>query len=496
MTELNETTLAALPSNVATPAYDRSNLKRGIAHFGVGNFHRAHQAFYIDRCLALPDQSDWGIVGIGLAGGERGRKKAEQFRSQDCLYSLTVAPATGDTSVRVIGAQVDYLLAPDQPAQVLELLADPALRIVTLTITEGGYHVDPASGVFLTDHPDVAHDLAREGSPRTVFGFVAEALARRRSAGTKPFTVVSCDNLRHNGEVARAAFVGFACALDQELGAWMDSHVAFPNSLVDRITPSVSAEDAARLNAASGLEDQIPLVAEDFSQWVIEDRFTDGRPPLEEVGVQFSDEVKLWEQVKVRVLNAGHLTLTYPALLLGYQEVAEAMRDPQIPVLLERFLDQVVLPLLDAPRGVNLVDYKNTVLERFSNEAMHDQLTRIASDSASKVTVFLTNTIQQVLARGADHQIPAFILAAWSRVLQGEDDNGKTFDVAEPRLDAGARRLLISGDPHEALGIEALLASGAGEHAEFVASFEHYRKVLAEHGAKETLKALLTTAAG
>ena len=495
MTELNEGTLATLPASIATPTYDRTRLRRGIAHFGVGNFHRAHQAFYIDRCLAIPGQQDWGIVGIGLSGGARGRRKADQFRSQDCLYSLTVAPAKGDTSVRVIGAQLDYLLAPEQPAEVLELLTHPALRIVTLTITEGGYHVDPGSGVFVTDHLDVAHDLAGEGTPRTVFGFVTEALAQRRSAGTKPFTVVSCDNLRHNGEVARAAFVGFANAQDQELGAWIDSNVAFPNSLVDRITPSVSAEDAARLNAASGLADQIPLVAEDFSQWVIEDRFADGRPALQDVGVQFSDEVKLWEQVKVRVLNAGHLTLTYPALLLGYHEVAEAMRDPQLPVLLDRFLDKVVLPLLESPRDVNLVDYKNTVLERFSNEAMHDQLTRIASDSASKVTVFLTTTLQQVLARGTDHHIPAFILAAWSRVLQGKDDDGKSFDVSEPRLSESDRRRLISGDPHAALRVEPLLASGAAEHADFVACFEHYRKALAEQGAKATLKAVLDTAA-
>ena len=220
--------LRQLPSNVATPAYDRTHLKRGIAHFGVGNFHRAHQAFYVDRCLALPGQRIGASSASALSGGERGRKKADQFRSQDCLYSLTVAPAKGDTSVRVIGAQLDYLLAPEQPAEVLELLTDPALRIVTLTITEGGYHVDPESGAFVTDHPDVAHDLAGEGDPRTVFGFVTEALARRRSAGTKPFTVVSCDNLRHNGEVARAAFVGFASALDQELGAWIDSNVTFP----------------------------------------------------------------------------------------------------------------------------------------------------------------------------------------------------------------------------------------------------------------------------
>ncbi|MDT5243245.1 MAG: sorbose reductase [Mycobacterium sp.] len=496
MTELNEGTFSRLPSNVATPPYDRTRLKRGIAHFGVGNFHRAHQAFYIDRCLALPGQDDWGIVGIGLSGGERGQKKADQFRSQDCLYSLTVAPAHGATSVRVIGAQLDYLLAPEQPADVLELLTDPALRIVTLTITEGGYHVDPESGVFVIDHPDVAHDLTGEGDPRTVFGFVTKALARRRAAGTKPFTVVSCDNLRHNGEVARAAFVGFASALDQELAAWIDSNVTFPNSLVDRITPSVSAKDAARLNAASGLADQIPLVAEDFSQWVIEDRFVDGRPALHEVGVQFSDEVKLWEQVKVRVLNAGHLTLTYPALLLGYHEVAEAMRDPQIPVLLERFLDKVVLPLLESPRDVNLVGYKNTVLERFSNEAMHDQLTRIASDSASKVAVFLTTTLQQVLARGTDHHLPAFILAAWSRVLQGKDDDGKSFEVTEPRLDETARRLLISGDPREALRVEPLVASGAAEHADFVATFGYYRNALAEQGAKAVLTSILDATAG
>ena len=495
MTELNEGTLSRLPSNIATPPYDRTHLKRGIAHFGVGNFHRAHQAFYVDQCLGLPDQSDWGIVGIGLAGGERGRTKADQFRSQDCLYSLTVAPAKGDTSVRVIGAQLDYLLAPEQPDEVLGLLTNPGLRIVTLTITEGGYHVDPESGDFVTDHPDVAHDLSGEGDPRTVFGFVTEALARRRSAGTKPFTVVSCDNLRHNGEVARAAFVGFASARDQELGAWIDSNVMFPNSLVDRITPSVTAKDAARLNAASGLADQIPLVAEDFSQWVIEDRFTSGRPALQEVGVQFSDEVKLWEQVKVRILNAGHLALTYPALLLGYREVAESMRDSQVPTLLERFLDKVVLPLLEAPRDVNLVDYKNTVLERFSNEAMHDQLTRIASDSASKVTVFLTTTLQQVLERGTDHRIPAFILAAWSCVLQGRDDDGKAFEVTEPRLDENARRLLISGDPREALRIEPLLASGVAEHADFVATFDHYRKALAEQGGEATLKTILDATA-
>ena len=200
--------------------------------------------------------------------------------------------------------------------------------------------------------------------------------------------------------------------------------------------------------------------------------------------------------MKIRVLNAGHLTLTYPALLLGYHEVADAMRDSQLPLLLDRFLTETVLPLLEAPRAVNLSDYKNTVLERFSNQAMHDQLTRIASDSASKVTVFLTNTIAQVLTRGADHQIAAFILAAWSRVLQGHDDNRKTFEVAEPRLSETDRRLLISGDPREALRVEPLRATGASENADFVDTFGRYRNALAEHGAEPVLKSVLSATAG
>lgn len=297
-------------------------------------------------------------------------------------------------------------------------------------------------------------------------------MARRRATGIKPFTVVSCDNLRHNGEVARTAFVGFASARDPELGAWIDANVAFPNSLVDRITPSVSAEGAARLNAASGLDDHLPLVAEDFTQWVIEDRFSDGRPALELVGVQLSDEVKQWEQVKVRVLNAG-IPLAYPALLLGYHEVAEAMRDTDVPVLLNRFLHEVVLPLLEAPDEVNLADYKNTVLERFSNEAMHDQLSRIASDSGSKVPVFFTTTLRETLERGFDHRIPAFTLAAWSRVFHGQDDDGKTFETSEP-----------------------LRASGVAEHPDFVATFGGYRKALADHGARATLLAILDATAG
>jgi mannitol-1-phosphate/altronate dehydrogenase len=463
MTELNEGTLASLPSHVTTPAYNRAQLKAGIAHFGVGNFHRAHQAYYIDRCLALPNQQDWGIVGIGLSGGERGRKKADQFRSQDCLYSLTVAPAKGDTSVRVIGAQLDYLLAPEQPAEVLQLLTDPALRIVTLTITEGGYHVDPGSGTFVTDHADVAHDLTGNDTPRTVFGFVTEALARRRSAGTKPFTVVSCDNLRHNGEVARAAFVGFASALDQDLGAWIDSNVTFPNSLVDRITPSVSADDAARLNAGSGLADQIPVVAEDFSQWVIEDRFAGPRPRWEQVGAELVADVTPYETAKLRMLNGAHSALAYMGLERGHTYVHEAIADPALRAPIERLLRAEAATSFTPAPGQDLAAYADALLARFANPALEHRLIQIAMDGSQKIPQRWLATLADNDRTGRESATLRAALAAWLRHVRGDNSArwGPVDDPLAPALAARWREAGAAGVVEALFGPGGLLAASA-----------------------------------
>ena len=269
MVALCARTLASLPERVRRPGYDRGRVRPGIVHFSVGNFHRAHEAVCIDRCLHLPGQEGWGICGVGLIDSESERAKAKAMAEQDGLYTLTLFPPQGEPASSVVGSIVGYLFAPADPGAVLARLDDPAVRIVSMTITEGGY--DLAT-------PDVAHDLARPDAPRTVFGFLAAALARRRDKGLPAFTVLSCDNLRHNGEVTRKAVLAFAEARDPDLAGWIAANAAFPSCMVDRITPAVTPADVARLNALTGIDDRLPVFAEDFIQWVVEDRFGAGRP--------------------------------------------------------------------------------------------------------------------------------------------------------------------------------------------------------------------------
>ncbi|MBB2205787.1 mannitol dehydrogenase family protein [Gluconacetobacter takamatsuzukensis] len=452
---LNRTSLASLPAGVSGPRYDPAAIGSGIVHFGVGNFFRAHEAFYVDRCLAGAGQQGWGIAGVGLTAGARSERKAAEFTAQDCLYSLTEAAPDGGRTVRVIGALRAYLLAPADPRAVLDLLADPAVRIVSMTITEGGYSIDERTGEFRLDTAAVRADLAGGALPATIFGYVVEALARRRAAGVGPFTVLSCDNLRHNGDVARTAFLGFARARDPELAAWIEAHVTFPNGMVDRITPSVDATIARALNDASGLDDGLPLVAEDFCQWVVEDRFCAGRPALELAGVQFVDDVTGYEQVKVRMLNASHILLAFPGILLGYRQVDEALRDPDLARFVDAYLELDVIPRLEAPPGLDPQEYRRSILRRFSNPAMADQLLRIGGDGSSKIQVFWTETVRRVLSDGGDLRRIAFGIAAYLEALRGVDETGGTYTPAEPTLDAAQLDLAGAGDLHAALALPA-----------------------------------------
>lgn len=408
-------------------------MRVGIAHIGVGNFHRTHQAVYLDRCLHRPGHEGWGLLGVGLGDGPQARAKAEAFWRQDGLYTVTEFDPRGRVSVRVIGAMVDYLHAPSDPAAVLDRLTSPDLRIVTLTITESGYNFDEATGAFRLDPPDVAHDLAG-GAPRTAFGFLVAALEQRRAAGVTPFTVVSCDNLRHNGDTMRRAVVAFAQARDPALASWIEREVAFPNSMVDRIAPRVSADDRERLNQRSGIDDLLPAMGESYLQWVMEDRFPAGRPALDQVGVELRDDVALFEAVKGRLLNASHMLMSYPVLLCGHRLVHQAMANARIAGLLDAFMEQDAIPLLDGPPGVSLRDYKAMVIERFSNPAVADQLLRIAHDGAAKIPVFHAKTLSTMVERGADLNREAFFLACFGRYLRGRDDHGAGFRVFEPGL--------------------------------------------------------------
>ena len=490
MVALSNATLDQLPDRIGRPEYRRQEVRAGIAHLSVGNFHRAHQAVYLDRCLAMGGQDDWGIVGIGLVDSPAERAKAEGLQRQDGLYTLSVFPPEGQPTSRVIGSIVDYVFAPAEPADALARLCDPSIRIVSMTITEGGYNTDDKTGAFRLEATDIQHDLRHPEKPKTAFGFIVHALARRRSEGTAPFTVLSCDNLQHNGDVARKAVTAFAQAHDPELASWIKADIAFPNCMVDRITPAVLPADIVRLNDLTGIDDQVPVFAEDFIQWVVEDRFCNGRPRLEEAGVQFTQDVAAYEQIKLRILNASHIMLSYPGQLGGYRFVHEAMADPRIERLLRTFLDRDVIPFLQAPADMPLDRYRDIVLARFANPAINDQNARLTSDSGSKIPVFLGETLRTCLADRRDHRRLAFMLAGFARYIGGVDDQGRAFDPQEPHLDALDRALVHEADPAAPLHMSTLKPLALDAYPDFVRAFTEFRVRIAELGVLRALEEL------
>ncbi|OLM28555.1 Multiple polyol-specific dehydrogenase [Pseudonocardia sp. Ae717_Ps2] len=485
MTHLSNNTLASL-ATIATPTYDRSRLRPGIAHFGVGNFHRAHQAVYIDRYLSRPGSEGWGIVGIGVSDGDSSRAKAQKFAEQDCLYTLTEFDPSGTAESRVIGSIIDYLHAPSEPTAVLDALSDPELRIVTLTITEGGYFTDESTGGFAAEADDIRHD-ANSDVPRTVFGFLVRALARRRDVGVAPFTVVSCDNLPGNGDAARRAVVGLAQMIDETLAKWIDGNAGFPNSMVDRVAPYVPDTDIAWLSERTGIQDQMPVTTESYLQWVIEDDFPTGRPDLASVGVEFTEDVRPYEEVKLRLLNASHVLLAYPSLLAGYRVVHQAMNDPVINTLLETFMTRDAIPVLEGTTDIDLAAYSHSVRRRFGNPAIGDQLLRIATDGAAKIPTFHTPLVTHQLATGADYRREAFLLACYQRYLGGVDDNGELFDVSEPTLSA-AERAIADDVSCGALRIGAFGELGLTDNAAFLEEFRRMARSLRENGALQTIR--------
>ncbi|MCA1599952.1 MAG: mannitol dehydrogenase family protein, partial [Chloroflexi bacterium] len=358
----NETLQTHAP-RVDVPTYDRAALTPAIVHLGVGGFHRAHQAVYLDD-LARRGVTDWGEVGVGL----HHRDMQDALAPQDYLYTVVERDAAGDSG-RVVGVMNRYLFAPEEPAAVLDALADPRTRLVTLTITMAGYDIDPATGDFKAEDSDVQADLAPDHpfTPATIFGYICDALERRRAAGHAPFTILSCDNMRDNGGAAQTAVVSFARRRDEALGQWIEDTVAFPSSMVDRITPEMTDEDRALVARLCGVADRWPVVTEPFKQWIVQDTFCNGRPPLEEVGVQFVADVTPYMTMKTRLLNASHSALGYLGYLAGYHSTDEAMGDPAMRAYIARMMDDEVTPLLPEAPGIDLTAYTRTLIERFAN---------------------------------------------------------------------------------------------------------------------------------
>lgn len=490
--KLNLNNLAALPADVERPSYAASATTQGIVHIGVGGFHRAHQAFYTDRLMNRGQAHDWAICGAGLRAEDR--RARDDLAGQDYLFTLVELADRPDTEVRVIAAITDMLLAEDSPQALIERMANPAIRIVSLTITEGAYCIDDSTGEFMAQLPAIQHDLLHPDQPRTVFGFLCAALARRRAAGTAPFTVMSCDNLPHNGAVARKALLAFAAlSADASLHAWIAEHVSFPNAMVDRITPMTSNAHRLQLHDQHGIDDAWPVVCEPFVQWVLEDKFCNGRPAWEQVGVQFTDDVTPYEDMKIKLLNGSHLALTYLGTLAGYEFVHETMADPLFVDYVREYMDLDVTPQLAPVSGIDLEHYKATLVERFSNQKIADQLQRVCSDGSSKFPKFTVPTLNRLIADGQALDRAALVVAAWALYLQ-QPAHVRPYTIVDPR--AAFCRDQVS-DPAtltaRLLGVEEIFGKSIPASAAFVEAFERQLHSLQARGVHATLQALLTT---
>ncbi|MCF7549158.1 mannitol dehydrogenase family protein [Pseudonocardia sp. WMMC193] len=414
---------------VEVPSYDRSEVTVGIVHFGVGGFHRAHQAMYVDALMNEGEALDWGICGVGVLPGDR--RMQEVLTAQEGLYTLVEKQSDGSLRPRVIGSIVEYLFAPDSPEAVIEKMAAPGTRIVSLTITEGGYTIDQVTGEFDAEDPAVRADLAAGAVPATVFGLVTEALRRRRERGLPGFTIMSCDNIQGNGDTAARTFAAFARLKDAGLATWIEENVGFPNSMVDRITPATSPEDTARLAEEFDLEDGWPVVCEPFTQWVLEDHFTAGRPPFEDVGVQLVEDVVPYELMKLRLLNAGHQALGYLGFLAGHRYVHEVAGDPLFARFLRAYMDHEGTPTLSPVPGVDLDEYKTTLIERFANPGVADTLARINFGSSDRISLWVLPVIRHQLEHGGELERAAAVVAGWARYAEGVDEKGEPIDVQD-----------------------------------------------------------------
>lgn len=445
-TRLSDRTLRSLPAGVSVPAYDRTSVTPGIVHLGVGAFHRAHQAAYVEACLA-GGETDWGIVGVSL----RSPDTRDALAPQDGLYTLAMR-GSEEQQLQVVGSLLSLLVAPEDPGAVLTALTDPRIRIVTLTITEKAY-LRAADGSLDDSHPDIAHDLANPGSPKTAHGFLAEALARRRAAGTPPFSVLCCDNLPANGAALHRLMVEYASLRDQrldrrvhagparqaDLARYVADEVAFPSSMVDRIVPATTDADRARIAVALGAEDAWPVMTEPFRQWVIEDRFPAGRPAWEKFGVTMVEDVRPFEDMKLRLLNGAHSAIAYLGLLSAHATVDRAFADPAIREFVDRLWAEAI-PTLAQDAGLEPLAYTAELAARFSNAALAHRTAQIANDGSQKLPQRIVASALARLEAGLLPEHLSLVVAAWIAACEARGRTSRKDHFTDP-LDAALDEL-------------------------------------------------------
>ena len=492
MVPLNAQNLSSLPDDLPVPAYDRSQLRTGIVHFGVGGFHRAHEAMYLDRLMNDGEALDWAICGVGVMPGDR--RMQQVLDAQDGLYTLVVKDSDGTYEPRVIGSIKEYLYAPDDPEAVIEKMAGADVRIVSLTVTEGGYNINAVTGDFVADNPDVQHDLTPGNAPRTTFGLITEALARRRARGLAPFTIMSCDNIQGNGHATRRSFVAFATLRDKELGDWVDSAVQFPNSMVDRITPVTTDDDRAEVRKRYGIEDGWPVVCEPFTQWALEDAFSQGRPPFENVGVQVVPDVEPYELMKLRLLNASHQALCYFGYLSGYRLVHDVAQDPLFADFLLAYMDCEATPTLEPVPGIDLYEYKRQLIERFSNAQVKDTVARLCAESSDRIPKWVLPVIRHNLDSGGDILRATAVIASWARYAEGTDEQGEPIEVVDRLKDILVPAARRQHDDPLAFIADRDIFGDLIDNERFVSTYRSVLSSLHTKGAQATLEEIVAVA--
>ncbi|MDR7124195.1 mannitol dehydrogenase family protein [Pseudotabrizicola sp. 4114] len=414
---------------VALPAYDRASLTPGIVHIGLGNFHRAHMAVYLDDLMTMGLAQDWAILGAGVREGDARMRDA--MLAQDCLSTIIELDPKGRTARRV-GAMTGFVAVQPDNAALIAAMTDPAIRIVSLTVTEGGYFINAATGQFDPDAAEIAHDAAHPQTPKTAFGAILAALSVRKAAGIAPFTVMSCDNLPGNGHVTQTAITGLARLSDPAFADWVQTSVAFPNGMVDRITPATGPRERA-MAAEFGLgDDPVPVTCEPFRQWVLEDHFPTGRPALERVGVTFTNDVHAYEAMKIRILNGGHATIAYPGGLMDIEYVHEAMAHPLISGFLDKVEREEIIPYVAPVPDTDLGAYYALIRQRFSNPEVADTERRLCFDGSNRQPKFIIPSLRDALAAGGKIDGLALVSALWCRYCAGTTDSGAVTDPNDP----------------------------------------------------------------
>jgi mannitol 2-dehydrogenase len=480
--ELSHNNLALLPSGVARPAYVPGNVRPGIVHLGLGGFHRAHMARYThDLMDTQPDALNWGIIGVGLMPSDRRMRDA--LAPQDGLYTL-VERQDDVESATVIGSICDVIFAGESSKTTLDAITSPTIRMVSLTVTENGYCLNPATKQLDFAHPSIVHDLAHAERPRSAIGIIVEAYRRRMVAGLPAITALTCDNIQHNGVVLRSAVLALAQRRDPLLATWIEGKASFPSTMVDRITPVTTADDTSDLASRYGVADRWPVFSERFRQWVIEDSFVQGRPAWETVGAQFAHDVAPYEFMKLRLLNASHLAIAGLGRLAGYTYIDETLCDGSFRGYMQALMDRETGPTVPAVPGIDLTAYKAQLLNRFANSKIKDTVERVNTDAPINL---LIDPIRDHLKKNADAPLLALALAAWMRRVRGEDEGRQPIHVIHPAADLLRARAVEGGtDPRPLLAINALFGELI-DNQPFVRTLGHWLGLLYGRGAKATL---------